>query len=405
MGSCQHKNSGSYQEQATFYHQVVSQLCHPKPQSECPLKLAFYFANIVQEFTGDEIVRGCQSFSWPKNMGVSHSTTVATRRTRVLDRAVKYCELNKFSMEDTYNCLFLICPHVETIVRMNKGQSWEANNDWFIYDVYAQLALLCVPGQAPEGLRERAGALVREIEREYEPEEAEKIKGFCKYLEQRMQRTPLFWRAQTFGHWTVQCLEHFCQIALNGEKADRERLETLRCTTHLVLHFCLMHPKLWFNKPCELVAAAVSSASTFLGSGSWGNWFVVQFRTAVRGGILLDSDTVAILNPGDVVHVVEKFGRRVQVDSPARGFCSLHDGAGLRILTQIKTDNLLTTLTGMTHDGMQSPFRDMTRWIFTDRTSTYASLKQKFRKAELGGVASLEFSNGKLVQADALMEE
>merc|ERR1739842_271187 len=119
---------------------------------------------------------------------------------------------------------------------------------------------------------------------------------------------------------------------------------------HLILHYSLMHPKLWFREPYLQCCAAVNCAMTFLGKGSWGNWFSVEFRTAIRSGILLDSDTISLLNPGQEVHVVQKFGRRVQIDQPFCGFCSLHDGAGLVILKPLPNESLLVDLTGFEHD-------------------------------------------------------
>lgn len=403
MGSCNNKDAK--QTLVTFHHQVVSQLVQPRPESECPLKLAYHFANIVREFTGDEVVETTKAFNWPENMKTKNTTTISTRRTRLLDRLVRYGEEYQYSHADIYNCFFMVCPHVERIVELNKSQFWESHNDWYVYDMFAKLVLLCVPGKDLKTLQERAQQLVREIDETYNPQDARKVKEICKFLELELRKTHLKSGKQTFGEWTTQCVQHFCDIALNETKSDASVAKRVTETAHLILHFSFMHPKLWFKTPFQLVSAAVNSSVTFHGKGTWGNWYQVQYRTAVRSGILLDSATKGLCNPGDLVHIVQSFGRRVQVDAPFRGFCSLHDGAGLQILKPVTGEDLLTTLTGCSHKSLQSPFRDMTRWIFTDRTTTYVSLKNKFAEDKYCQVGTFTFSDGQLVQADETMNE
>jgi hypothetical protein len=291
-------------------------------------------------------------------------------------------------------------------VELNKSQHWEPIDDWYIYDVLAKLVLLCAPGKDMASQQKQAVALVREIDQKYDLLDAKQIKEICKFFELELRKTELKKEGKTFGEWTNECIQHFCEIALNDDdSADVSDLQTVTSTAHLLLHFCFMHPKLWYRKPFQLISAAVNSAVTFQGKGTWGNWHRVQYRTAVRDGILLDSATTGLCSPGDMVHVVQAFGRRVQIDAPFRGFCSLHDGAGLQILKPVEGEDLLSKLTGFTHTSMQSPFRDMTRWIFTDRTTTYVSLKQKFRGDEHANVAAMEFSNGQLVHIDETMTE
>lgn len=390
-------NKTTDREAVNFHTAVVSQLVYPKPAHLCKLKLAFHLADIVREYTGDSIVNGAKAYEWPENMGTNNNTTVNTRRTRILDRVVKYAEEFEYSNADVYNAFFALCPHIESIVRINKGQNWESAQDWFIYDIYAQIALLCVPNKTEEFLMEKAAVLVRQIDSLYEEEDSQKVREFCKFLETQFRQTMYKCQHESFGYWMTECVQHFCEIACNDEASDFET-KTLVDVAHLILHFCFMHPKIWFHKPSTLVAVAVNSASTFLGQGSWGNWYRVQFRTAVREGILLDTETQALINPGQLVHVVQQFGRRVQIDQPCRGFCSLHDGAGLKILTPVKNDEqLLVKLTDLTHEQMQSPFRDMTRWIFTERTSTYTFLKQKFSQEKHSMVSQMKFQSGQLI--------
>ena len=109
-----------------------------------------------------------------------------------------------------------------------------------------------------------------------------------------------------------------------------------KCTSacHILLNFSKMKKIFFFF---DLLTFPISPLSfvcvyTYVCEG---NWYRVKCRTAVRRGVILDSDQVALINSGILVHVVEKFGRRVQIDNPYRGFCSLHDGAGLDILTPL----------------------------------------------------------------------
>lgn len=52
-------------------------------------------------------------------------------------------------------------------------------------------------------------------------------------------------------------------------------------------------------------------------------WYRVCLNTIVRKGLALDSDRLRILPMGSRVHVVGQHDRRVEIDEPIRGFCSL----------------------------------------------------------------------------------
>jgi hypothetical protein len=323
----------------------------------------------------------------------------------MLDRVVKYGEEYDYSHEELYTVLFALGPCIESIVRINRGQDWEPIDDWYIYDIYAKVALLCMPGKSKDFLSGKGMELEREITRIYEASQANKIHAFCKFMEEQLAKSVRGIYDMDFGKTITECLEHYARIASNSLQANSDQVSCLISCSHYILHFCLLHPKLWSNKPETLVAASVNSAMTFLGAGSWGSWYEVKYRTAVRQGILLDTDTIAIMNPGARVHIVQQFGRRVQVDQPFRGFCSLHDGAGLDILVPISEADLISQITGIQHDSLQSPFRDMTRWAFTNRTNSYIHLKRKFSQECHGSVATLKFQNGHLVQSDQSMSE
>jgi len=399
MGQINNKSTHNHKSNANFHRNIVDILTNNLSKEDCKLQLAYQFTRIIREFTGDQIILSVKQCIWPESVKATKtSITTSTRRVRMLDRMVFYGKEYKYTHEDMYNAFYCVCPHIEKIIRINKGQTWESNEDWYIYDVFARLVLLCIPDKSIQFLKAEWELLFADIVRIYPEEEATKIQNFCEFLNMQLKRMRFEFSNGNVGMWITRCIEHFCDIGLSESQniTEEDVIQTIN-TANFIMYYSLIHPKLWFHDPYTLVASAVNSAITFLGKGSWGNWYKVECRTAVRKGVMLDSQQISLLNAGTLVHVVEKFGRRVQVDQPHRGFCSLHDGAGLDILRPLDNDDLLTILTKRTHEGLQSPFRDMTRWIFTDRTSTYVHLKSKFQSEDFGNVSSLRFFEGQLL--------
>jgi len=395
--------------QTSMYREVVSLLTTAKsPQDGRRLPLAHDLVSIINSYTGDDIVRYAKECKWGPNVvpEQKNSITNTTRRIRTMDRLVQYASEEGYSYADIYNAFYAISPLMSQIIRLNKGQEWEPSDDWYIYDIYARVALCCVPNKSISYRCELGKKIFDDVNRMYAPEVAYKVKKFIKFLEQNLQRTNFYVGDKTFGERMCECVEHFCYLGMADTGFDQAA--TVIDTTHLILHFSFIHPKLWFNSPFLLAVSAVNSAVTFTGLGQFGNWYRVQCRTAVRAGVTLDSDQLQLLNTGSYVHVIENFGRRVQIDQPVRGFCSLHDGAGLDILRKASNSNILSKLSGFTHDDLQSPFRDMTRWIFTDRTTSYRGLKAMFTSPKHSAVALSRFQGGRLVTVHELavdMEE
>lgn len=69
------------------------------------------------------------------------------------------------------------------------------------------------------------------------------------------------------------------------------------------------------------------------------NWHRVCLNTIVRKGVELESERLRILPMGSRVNVVEKKGRRVRIDQPINGWCSLLSSTGDVILSQITNEN------------------------------------------------------------------
>jgi len=68
------------------------------------------------------------------------------------------------------------------------------------------------------------------------------------------------------------------------------------------------------------------------------HWYRVCLNTIVRKGVKLDSERMRILPMGSRVHVVEVNDRRVQIDQPISGWCSLRSSNGDTILTPLNDD-------------------------------------------------------------------
>lgn len=384
---------------ATFNNQVILLLINPnEPTSKCSLRLAHDLASIINGFTGNHIIENCKKLNWPNGMARElESDAFSSRRTRLMDRIIRYGEMASLSDAEIYTCFYAISPLLDEVMRASYGKEWESLDDWHIYDIYAKFIVLCGILEPPPSA---AKELNNDINHHYEPFHATQIKIICQTIESKLRNQRVVFNGRSFGNWIWLTLEHFCEIA--AMNSAPEAVRTVKNTAHMLLQFAYMHPKLWFHDPFTLCCAAVNSAATFIGAGTWGSWYRVLARTAVRRGILLDTPTISLLEPGEIVHMVQQFGRRVQIDRPYRGFCSLHDGAGLQILQPLPNDDLLTLMTGWGHAELQSPYRDMMRWIFTNRTGSYRSLKEKYAQKERCEVSTFVFQNGQLRRSDAM---
>lgn len=69
-------------------------------------------------------------------------------------------------------------------------------------------------------------------------------------------------------------------------------------------------------------------------------WHRVCLNTIVRKGVQLDSERLRILPMGSRVHVVQKKDRRVQIDQPIQGWCSLKSSNGDTILTPLDQEDV-----------------------------------------------------------------
>lgn len=69
-------------------------------------------------------------------------------------------------------------------------------------------------------------------------------------------------------------------------------------------------------------------------------WHRVCLNTIVRKGVALDSERLRILPMGSRVHVVEKRERRVRIDQPIEGWCSLKSSNGDTILKKLEQEDI-----------------------------------------------------------------
>jgi len=69
-------------------------------------------------------------------------------------------------------------------------------------------------------------------------------------------------------------------------------------------------------------------------------WHRVCLNTIVRKGVQLDSERLRILPMGSRVHVIQKKDRRVQIDQPIQGWCSLKSSNGDTILTPLDQEDV-----------------------------------------------------------------
>lgn len=72
-------------------------------------------------------------------------------------------------------------------------------------------------------------------------------------------------------------------------------------------------------------------------------WYRVCLNTIVRKDVKLDSERLRILPMGSRVNVVQKEGRRVMIDQPIKGWCSLSSSNGDTILKPLSEDTASQT--------------------------------------------------------------
>lgn len=72
-------------------------------------------------------------------------------------------------------------------------------------------------------------------------------------------------------------------------------------------------------------------------------WYRVCLNTIVRKEVKLDSERLRILPMGSRVNVVKKEGRRVMIDQPIKGWCSLSSSNGDTILKPLSEDSAQQT--------------------------------------------------------------
>lgn len=72
-------------------------------------------------------------------------------------------------------------------------------------------------------------------------------------------------------------------------------------------------------------------------------WYRVCLNTIVRKDVKLDSERLRILPMGSRVNVVQKNGRRVMIDQPIKGWCSLSSSNGDTILKPLSDDTSTQT--------------------------------------------------------------
>lgn len=108
-------------------------------------------------------------------------------------------------------------------------------------------------------------------------------------------------------------------------------------------------------------------AAEQLGTGSSMGWHRVCLNTIVRKGVALDSERLRILPMGSRVHVVEKQDRRVRIDQPIAGWCSLKSSNGDTILTPLDQEEVSTTTPAANASNRMAAEQE--KW--THRTENY----------------------------------
>lgn len=111
-------------------------------------------------------------------------------------------------------------------------------------------------------------------------------------------------------------------------------------------------------------------------------WYRVCLNTIVRKGVNLESERLRILPMGSRVRVIRQEQRRVEIDQPIQGWCSLKSSNGDTILTPLDQSEI----------AQQTPKGNVKK-KWDKKTKTYEKESQKYsstekQKAELLGDAN-----------------
>lgn len=105
-----------------------------------------------------------------------------------------------------------------------------------------------------------------------------------------------------------------------------------------------------------------------------GGWHRVCLNTIVRKGVALDSERLRILPMGSRVHVVEKAERRVRIDQPIAGWCSLKSSNGDTILTPLDQEEVSIATPAASASNFQA---QQEKW-----TQRHENYKQQYSAVE-----------------------
>lgn len=367
----------------------------------CKYDLVNVLTSAIEDYAANDILKNCRKCKWSHSHNNEDTTLgYVARRTRFMDRIICYAEQYELSHADVYNIFYCVIPVTKHIVRINKRTPWEITNDWGIYDIYARLAIIAVSLKLKKEMnnnelsiweKKEMAEIERDVRRNYEEMFWEPIFMICDALVTRINNSSIIVANTTVGDAMSTALEHFSYLASSCAND-----ETIVHVAHFIMYFTLFEPRLIKHDIFNLVYSSVNSAVTFLGTGSWGSWYQVKLRSMIRKGVLLDSDRMRVIEKGSLVHVIEHFGRRVQVNEPVHGFCSLHDGSNSVILEPNDPqgdDELLINMCKMEHVEFQM-FRDLQRWAFSDKPSMY--LKLKFSNEKYSEISKYTFQSGYL---------
>jgi len=92
------------------------------------------------------------------------------------------------------------------------------------------------------------------------------------------------------------------------------------------------------------------------------HWYRVCLNTIVRKGVKLDSERMRILPMGSRVHVIDVQDRRVQIDQPINGWCSLRSSNGDTILTPLSDEGPTDTPKANYRKKEQNLQEKQTQW-------------------------------------------
>jgi hypothetical protein len=147
---------------ATVHKQVIKLLIsnsmdRQRNRFECGF--ASVLVSLINDFTGDQMIHQCKNLRWPPVKDTVVSNTISSRRTRLMDRVVRYGVAAQLSDADLYTCMFAISPLVQEIIYANMGRPWESSTDWYIYDIFARVSII---SHMPDKLASEDWRLIKE---------------------------------------------------------------------------------------------------------------------------------------------------------------------------------------------------------------------------------------------------